>query len=222
MSADPAADAPEPALDDPEVEVPDDEVVVVDESPEHDEAGPVSGLAAGVVVAGLVVVVVGSVLVELVVELVVVVSVLWAGVVVVVVVVAGGVAVDGVVLSELVAGQPVLRLLGVVVAAGVVDPGSTVESVWVWVRPGGSGAGVILAFVTGLIVAVSFLATVLTVLTAGLCAVGAGAFFTAGLWATMMARCSIFGRTAGAWVTVWATVEGVGTEAIWVVVAAAW
>jgi hypothetical protein len=76
-----------------------------------------------------------------------------------------------------------------------------------------------LAFVPALIVAVSFLARVLT---AGLCVVVAAAFFTTGLCTTIAARCSIFGRIAGAWVTVCATVAGLGTEAAWVVVAAAW
>jgi len=185
------------------------DVVVVDGSAEHDE----SGTAAGVVVVGLVVVVVGSELVEVVVvEPVVVVSVLWVDAVV------DGVVLADVVVSELVAGQPVLALLGVVVAAGVVDPASTVESVCVWVRPGGS-TGVVLAFVPALVVAVSCLAAVLI---AGLCAVVATGFFGAGLCGVIAARCSIFGRTAGAWVTVSATVAGLGTEATWLVVAAAW
>lgn len=193
--------------------VADGDVVVVDGSAEHDE----SGTAAGVVVVGLVVVVVGSELVEVVVvEPVVVVSALWVGVVV------GGVVLADVVVSELLAGQPVLALLGVVVAAGVVDPASTVESVCVWVRPGGS-AGVVLAFVTALVVAVACLGAVLTAgLTAGLCAVVATGFFGAGLCGVIAARCSIFGRTAGAWVTVCATAGGLGIEATWLVVAAAW
>jgi hypothetical protein len=76
-----------------------------------------------------------------------------------------------------------------------------------------------LAFVPDLIVAVSFLARVLT---AGLCAVVAAAFFTAGLCTTIAARCWIFGRTGGAWVTVCATVVGVATEATGLGVAVAW
>jgi len=48
----------------------------------------------------------------------------------------------GVLLSGLVAGQGVVP----VVPGVVVDPLSTVESVWVWVRPAGT-AGVVFAFV---------------------------------------------------------------------------
>jgi hypothetical protein len=84
------------------------------------------------------------------------------------------------VLSELVAGQDVVPVVGVVVA--VVDPLSTVESVWVCVLPGGT-TGVALVFVPALVVSVACLATVLA---AGLCAVVASALALA-LWARLTA-----------------------------------
>jgi hypothetical protein len=142
-----------------------------DGSAEHEEAVPVSGVAPAVVDVGLVLVVVGSELVEIVVVLVVVVlvvvvlvvvvlvvvvPVVWLGVVVDgvelvldgvevvldgVEVVLDGVELAGVVVSELVAGQPALALLGEVVAAGVVDPASTVESVYGRIGLGLSPAG---------------------------------------------------------------------------------
>lgn len=92
--------------------------------------------------------------------------------------VVGAGAVPAVVLSELVAGQDVVPVVGVVVA--VVDPLSTVESVWVCVRPGGT-TGVVLVFVPALVVSVTCLATVLP---AGLCAVVALAL---ALWAWLTA-----------------------------------
>ena len=84
-------------------------------------------------------------------------------------------------LSELVAGQGVVPVVGVVVA--VVDPLSTVESVWVCVRPVGT-TGVVLAFVPALVVSVACLATVLP---AGLCAAMALALARAALWAWLAA-----------------------------------
>ena len=90
-------------------------------------------------------------------------------------------------LSELVAGQDVVPV-GVDVA--VVDPLSTVESVWVCVRPEGT-TGVVLAFVPALVVSVACLATVLL---AGLCGVAALAL---ALWAWSAApRCAVAPRAA--------------------------
>jgi hypothetical protein len=81
------------------------------------------------------------------------------------------------VLSELVAGQGVVPVGPVVgVTAAVVDPFSTVESVWVCDRPG-STAGVVLAFVPPLVTSVPCLATDLA---AGLCAEVAVAVALAG------------------------------------------
>jgi hypothetical protein len=74
----------------------------------------------------------------------------------------------------LLAGQVVVP---VVPAAGVVEPTSTVESVWVCVRPA-STVGVVLVFESFVAAAAPFLVVVLA---ACLCAADA-AFFAAGLW----------------------------------------
>ncbi len=113
---------------------------VLVEPPAHEASCPTSALVPGVVVTGLVVVL-GAVLVESVDEVVVPVSALS------VVVVEAGVVLAGMLLSELAAGQGVVPVVPVVVVAGVVaDPFSTVESVWVWVRPVGA-IGVVFALV---------------------------------------------------------------------------
>jgi hypothetical protein len=170
----------EPAEPVPELESePDVELVepVVDESPAHDEPDPASVLVPGVVSVGVVVVlvvVVGSVLVVVVVVDVEVVSVLSSGDE------DGVVELAGVVAVLLVAGHVVVVAAGVpvVVAAGVLEPASTVESVWVWVRPA-STVGVGLVFESLVATAVPFLAVVLVA--CGLCVVAA-AFFATGLW----------------------------------------
>ena len=132
MRAEPAEPVPE-LESEPEVELVEP---VVDESPAHDEPDPASVLVPGVVSVGvvvvLVVVVVGSVLVVVGSVLVVVVVV---GVEVVSVLSSGDedgvVELAGVVAVLLVAGHVVVAVVGVpvVVAAGVVEPASTVESV---------------------------------------------------------------------------------------------
>ena len=127
MRAEPAE--PVPALEsEPEVELVE---LVVDESPAHEEPEPASVLVpAGVVLVGVVLVVVvvpGSALVDVVVDVVVVVVDVVVSVVSEVVAVLG----DDAVVVGLLAGQVVVPAVPVVVAAGVVEPASTVESVWV-------------------------------------------------------------------------------------------
>jgi hypothetical protein len=88
------------------------------------------------------------------------------------------VVVVGVVVVVPVAGQVVVPVAaGVVVVAGVVEPASTVESVWVCVRPA-STVAVVFGFASFVAVVVPFLANVLA---ACLCVVDAAAFFAAGL-----------------------------------------
>lgn len=198
VSAEPASPAPDP---DPELELELELGVVlvvepeielepeVDESPAHDELVAESELTAGVVDGG-VVDVLGSELVVSVVEPVVVVvvgvSLLCIGVVVV-----DGVEVAGAVLSELVAGQPVVPLAPVVVVAGIVEPASTVGSVWVWVRPAG-GFGVVLVFGPAFVVAtppclVGVLAVDLCVVDEALSAAGLCGWVTTAAWCWMRA-----------------------------------
>ena len=78
----------------------------------------------------------------------------------------------GVPLAELV-GHGVVPIVPVVVVAGAVgDPLSTVESVWVWVRPAGA-AGVVFALVVAVVWCLPP--------TSGLCGVMAVALVGAGL-----------------------------------------
>jgi hypothetical protein len=192
VSAEPASPEPEP---EPVLEpvlapvaAPEPETV---ESPAHEESVPEPALPVGVVVAGLVVVVVaGSELGETVVVAVVVAAVPGSELLSGMVVVEELVEAAGVRLLVSVAGQPVVPVAPVVsvapvvgVAAGLVDPGSTVESVCVWVRPGG-GAGVVPAFVFAFVPALtaSSAGCLGVSLAGGLCATVAVTLAGAGGW----------------------------------------
>ena len=163
---------PAPELDGSELEDPVDGEPPAQADPDPASVLPPGAVGSVEVVVEVVVVVVVDVVSVLVGVVVDVVSVLSP------VVVEDGVVLVGAVVSELVAGQPVVAVpvAGAVAAAGVVEPASTVESVWVWVRPA-STIGVVLVFVESFVATVvPFLAVVLAVC---LCAV---AFFAAGLW----------------------------------------
>ncbi len=84
------------------------------------------------------------------------------------------------VLAELVAGHVGVPVPVVVVAGAVVDPFSTVESVWVWVRPAGA-VGVVFALVVAPLPCLPP--------TSGLCGVMAVALTGAGLCGCLTAVC---------------------------------
>jgi hypothetical protein len=161
----------------------------------------------------VVVVVVGSELVEVVdgvVEPVVVESEVGDEVAVEVVEVAGAS------FAELVAGHPVVPVVPAVVVAGV-EPASTVESVWVWVRPVGT-FGAVFVPVFKAVVPVCLASVFGCDL---LCWAAVFAFFACLCGCvTAAVRCSIVARTAGVVVTALAIVSGLGTDAIWLTGAA--
>jgi hypothetical protein len=186
---------------------------LLEESPAHEEdelpADVVSALGAGVGAGVLVVVVVpvvvgselGEVVVVVVVSPVVEVSGLCESVVV-----AGAVVVAGVV-EVVVSLQPALPAAATV---GVVDCASTVASVCVWVRPGGTtGLGFVLPVLATICLAGGLVTVLCAVVAAGLAGLAALAAALA-LWAglTTAVRCTTACTGAG--------VAGVvGTE-VWV------